>query len=130
MEPACSLLVVDDDEEFLEILVRRFRRRDVRTAAAATPEAAVEAAEGQEFHVAIVDRSLPGQDGLELMLLLRDRQPKLRVILLSGHGDERHVNEGLDRGAFEYLVKPCSLADLEAAVRRAFQSAAAEDACT
>lgn len=122
MELACSLLLVDDDEEFLEILVRRFRRRGMLVASATTAQAAIEAAQQHGFQVAIVDRSLPGQDGVELMIRLRERWPELRVIVLSGHGDAQSIAHARNRGAFEYLVKPSSLADLEAAVARAHQA--------
>jgi DNA-binding NtrC family response regulator len=121
MGPGCSLLLVDDDEEFLEILVRRFARRGVQASAAANAREALEASNRQSFHVAIVDRSLPEQDGIDLMVELRARQPNLRVILLSGHGDAPDIAAARERGAFDYLVKPCSLADLEAAVTRAYR---------
>jgi DNA-binding NtrC family response regulator len=125
MESGCSLLLVDDDEEFLEILCRRFRRRGLLVASAIDPQAAIEAASRETFHVAVVDRSLPGQDGVDLMLRLIDRHPQLRVILLSGHGDEEAIAQARNRGAFEYLVKPCAFADLEAAVTRAYQASRA-----
>lgn len=122
MEVACSLLLVDDDEEFLEILVRRFRRRGMSVKPATSAQAAIEAAQQHGFQVAIVDRSLPGHDGVELMIRLREQRPELRVILLSGHGDEQVIAYARERGAFDYLVKPSSLADLEAAVARAQQA--------
>ncbi|HWB11745.1 MAG TPA: response regulator [Pirellulales bacterium] len=125
MEPGCSLLLVDDDEEFLEILDRRFKRRGLFVASAIDPQSAMEAASQGAFHVAVVDRSLPGQDGVELMLRLLDRHPQLRVILLSGHGDEETIAHARGRGAFDYLVKPCSFADLEAAVTRAYDASRA-----
>lgn len=122
MDQACSLLLVDDDEEFLEILVRRFVRRGMQPTGAANPQAAMEAAGQRKFDVAILDRSLPGEDGLKLMQRLKECQPELRVILLSGHGDKQAITQARDSGAFDYLVKPCSLADLEAAVSSAYQS--------
>lgn len=125
MEVACSLLLVDDDEEFLEILVRRFRRRGMSVEPATSAQAAIEAAQQHGFQVAIVDRSLAGHDGVDLMVRLREQLPELRVILLSGHGDAQSVAEARDRGAFDYLVKPSSLADLEAAVARAQQAGGA-----
>lgn len=119
MAVAGPLLLVDDDEEFLEILVRRFTRRGFNVTEATDPRSAMAAAARESFPVAVVDRSLPGQDGLDLMRSLHDRHPNLRVILLSGHGDEDVIAQARERGAFDYLVKPCSLADLEAAVARA-----------
>ena len=120
----CSLLLVDDDEDFLEILARRFVRRGLQPASASDPQAAIDAASRHKFDVAVLDRSLPGQDGLELMQRLKAVQPELRVILLSGHGDPRSIAQARDGGAFDYLVKPCSLAELETAVTNAYQSAA------
>jgi DNA-binding NtrC family response regulator len=122
MESGCSLLLVDDDDEFLEILVRRFTRRGMRVACATTAQGALDAAGGQSFHVAVIDRSLPDQDGVDLMVELRRRRPDLRVVLLSGHGDEPAISAARERGAFDYLVKPCSLATLESAIRRAYGS--------
>jgi DNA-binding NtrC family response regulator len=124
LDPNCSLLLVDDDEEFLDILVRRFARRGVQAIGASCPESALEAANRHRFDVAILDRTLPGQDGLELMQRLKECQPELRVILLSGHGDKQAIAQARAVGACDYLVKPCSLADLEAAVSNAHQAAA------
>ena len=116
----CSLLLVDDDEEFLEILERRFKRRGLSVAIATSPQSALETAGRDSFHVAIVDRSLGGVDGIDLMAQLRECQKQLQVILLSGHGDADAIALARSRGAFEYLVKPCALADLETAVADAF----------
>lgn len=120
MELNCSLLLVDDDEEFLEILARRFRRRGVSVQAATNAYGAICAAERNGFQVAILDRSIAGQDGVELMVRLREQRPELQVILLSGYGDAQSIAHARRRGAFDYLVKPSSLADLEAAVARAY----------
>ena len=125
MEPACSLLLVDDDEEFLEIVARRFVRRGMMVTVATSLQATIDVASRQSFHVAIIDRSLAGQDGIQLMVRLRERSPQLQVIMLSGHGDAEIIAYARDRGAFDYLVKPSSLADLEAAVAKALRASLA-----
>jgi DNA-binding NtrC family response regulator len=122
MELAYSLLLVDDDEEFLEIVARRFRRRGMLVTSATNARSAIEAAERHGFQVAIVDRSIGGEDGIALMTRLREQLPQLRVIMLSGHGDAQGIACARDRGAFDYLLKPSPLADLEAAVARAYQA--------
>ncbi len=122
MQSACSLLLVDDDEEFLEIVNRRFMRRGLATAAVGNPDAALEAVQGRKFHVAVVDRTLPGEDGIDLMVKLKAHAPDIQVIILSGHSDERGIAQAQQAGAFEYLVKPCSLAELETAVTRACET--------
>lgn len=123
MQLACSLLLVDDDDEFLEIVNRRFVRRGATTVAVDNAAAALEAVRGRKFQVAIIDRTLPGQDGVRLMEKLREHQPEMRVIILSGHSDASGIAEAQQAGAFEYLVKPCALADLETAVARACDAA-------
>jgi len=119
-----SLLLVDDEPEFLAIIERRFRRRGFRVTACVNAPAALAAAEREAFDVAMLDRTLKGDDGLRLAQLLQRMQPQLRVIMLSGHADAQSRAEAGDLGVFEYLTKPCGLADLESSVRKACDAAA------
>ena len=114
-----SILLVDDDQEFLEILMRRLIRRGMTVTGAGSPAEALHAAGQQQFQVAVIDRSLPGQDGLELMAGLKAGNSQLQVIVLSGHSDQASIDGALTNGAREYLTKPCGLSDLEDAINRA-----------
>ncbi len=127
---ALSLLIVDDDEEFLEILTRRFQRRGYCVAAGSDVPGSLQLAQEFEYHAAIIDRSLPGGDDLELLRSLKEVHPDRPVIVLSGWSDRVHVQQATDAGACEYLAKPCSLTEIEAAVERALglRRAAAEPA--
>jgi DNA-binding response OmpR family regulator len=116
------ILLVDDNAEFLEILERRFRRRGFDVVACTDAAGALEAARLSKLDVAIVDRGLRSGDGIELLKQLKRDNSELAVIILSGNSDERVVRFALDSGAFDYLAKPCSLADLEATVRRALSA--------
>jgi DNA-binding response OmpR family regulator len=118
MNTAPVILLVDDNAEFLEILERRFTRRGFAVVAC-TDAAAAEAIDRQSLDVAIIDLSLRSGDGLELLKRLKRANGELAAIILSGSSDERTVRLARESGAFDYLVKPCSLVDLEAAVRRA-----------
>lgn len=128
MTRACSVLIVDDDEEFLEVVLRRFTRRGFDAVGAAAPADAIALARQRKFDVALLDRTLPGEDGLRLMGQLKDLDPRLRMIVLSGHSEASAAEEARQRGAFDYLVKPCALADMEAAVQRAYDSTRSESA--
>jgi ActR/RegA family two-component response regulator len=119
------LLIVDDDLEFLEILVGRFHRRGFAVTAHTTCQQALEAAKKQAFVAAMVDRSVPGGEDLELVGRLASIDTELPVVVLSGWSGPQYIEEALAAGAREYLVKPCALADIEAAVRRAIDSRAA-----
>jgi DNA-binding NtrC family response regulator len=79
----------------------------------------LQAATAQQFDVVVIDRKLRGDDGLQLMVQLKSMNAGLPVIVLSGYCDDSSVVSALDQGAFEYLTKPCGLADLEATVNRA-----------
>ena len=95
------------------------RRRGMCVVGVGGPDQALHAAGQQHFHVAVVDRSLPGRDSGQLIARLKAAHGHLQVIVLSGHGDAASVADALDQGAIEYLTKPCGLADLERAINRA-----------
>jgi DNA-binding NtrC family response regulator len=119
MTTDCSILLVEDDEDFLAILVRRFLRRGMSVVGVGDFDQALQAAQRQHFHVAIVDRTLPGSGSGQLVARLKAVNHDLRVIVLSGHSDPLSMADALDQGAAEYLTKPCGLAELERAVSRA-----------
>ncbi len=119
MDNAPSLLLVDDNSEFLEVLERRFRRRGFAVTACTNEEAALAAARAGRLDAALIDRNLRATDGIELLKRLKQEQPEMAVIVLSGSSDAGAAHFALDSGAAEFLAKPCGLTELEAAVRRA-----------
>lgn len=119
---ARSLLIVEDDPEMLDILASRFQRLGFHVAPAADPRQALTAADEREFDVALLDRRLSEQSGLQLMLELKSRMAGLRAIILSGYADPEFEEEALDLGAFAYLRKPCRLAEIETTIERALAS--------
>jgi ActR/RegA family two-component response regulator len=123
MTKNARILVVDDDVEFLEILERRLQRRGFVVTARTSCQDALKAAETQSFDAAVVDRSVPGGRELELVVRLASIQPKLPIVVLSGWNGQSFVDEALAAGAREYLAKPCSFDDINAALDRALESA-------
>jgi two-component system response regulator AtoC len=115
-------LLVEDDAELREILQRALQRGGCRVTAAATANSAAEAARGQDFAVAVVDRGLAGDDGLALMQRLLDLQADLQVVVLSGRCDEESVACAKALGAFAYLTKPCRLSELKNTVECAYRT--------
>jgi DNA-binding NarL/FixJ family response regulator len=69
--------------------------------------------------VALVDISLPGQSGLDLLRMLRARRPEIAVLMLSTHPEETYALRALRNGAAGYLTKDISIGSLVAAVRKA-----------
>jgi DNA-binding response OmpR family regulator len=119
-----SLLLVDDEPELLAVIEQRFRWRCFNVTACPDAPTAEMVAGNQSFQVALLDRTLGAHDGLALASRLKQIQPQLRIIMLSGHGDAQSRAEAEELGIFDYLTKPCGLAELENSVRNACQSVA------
>ena len=110
---AIELLTVEDDPDFQDAIVRWFTRQGAKVQAASTGETALELCKRRRFHVAILDLRLPGISGLDVLRKLRSDHPETEVILLTGEGTIETAVEAMKLGAFDYILKPCALADLE-----------------
>jgi DNA-binding NtrC family response regulator len=113
------LLLVDDDDEFRALLARRFGRRGHEVAHTGSPAEALAWAQRRHFDVAIVDVSMPEMDGVTLLGKLKDAAPETQVIMLTGQGTLETAVRAMKLGAYDYLTKPCDLAELELHVQRA-----------
>jgi DNA-binding NtrC family response regulator len=113
------VLLVDDEWEFLEPTAARLRRRGLTCVTAHSGEEALVALGGGPFDCAVVDVKMPGMNGLELLRRMRHEYPDLPVVLLTGHASVQLGVQGMDLGAFEYLLKPVEVDDLLDVVRRA-----------
>jgi DNA-binding NtrC family response regulator len=120
-QPRIRALVVDDDDQWRQTLVRRFSRQGMTVTAAASGEEALEKAEQTRLDVAILDLNLPGMNGIELLSLLRERQPELEALMLTAHSSIETAVTAMKRGAYDYLVKPFHLPELEVHIQKAFE---------
>lgn len=114
-----SLLIVEDEPDLLDMLTQWFTRIGYQVKGVWCAQQALKAAATGEFQVAILDLSLPDMGGIELMHLLRMRQPALEVIILSGWAYSPRLARS--EGAFACLEKPCPMAKLEATLEEAFE---------
>jgi DNA-binding NtrC family response regulator len=110
MEP--TVLIVDDEVAFVETLVKRLAKRDLRVVAAHSGAEALEKLEASgpsKIDVVILDVKMPGMDGLETLARIKEEHPLIEVIMLTGHATVESAIEGMKKGAFDYLMKPCDL---------------------
>jgi DNA-binding NtrC family response regulator len=114
------LLLVDDEEDFRKTLSDRLKRRNLDVTDAGSGEEAIEIIGKKSFDVAIVDIKMPGIDGIETLKRIKKIDPLLEVILLTGHASIEAGIEGMKSGAYDHIIKPCTVNDLMAKV---------EDAC-
>jgi DNA-binding NtrC family response regulator len=118
-ENQVRLLLVDDEEEYLEVLSKRMAKRGLSVLTAESGAAGIQALRRYDVDVAVVDLKMEDMDGLELLKIFKKMDPELNVIILTGHGSEKAAREGLALGAFDYLTKPCDLAELLEKIRQA-----------
>jgi DNA-binding NtrC family response regulator len=111
-----KILLVDDEVEFVSTLSERLQLRgyDVRTANNALEALAFVYKEPPD--VIILDLRIPGMDGIETLKTIKKFDPTIEVIMLTGHGDIRSVEEGMKSGAFEYIMKPVDIGELTAKI--------------
>jgi len=103
------------------MLSRELPRLGFRVATAGSGEEGVAQAQNEEFTVAVIDILMPGIDGVETLKRLRHESPGTEVILLTGHGTIEGAVAGMRAGAYDYLTKPCRLAELSAVLWRAIE---------
>lgn len=107
-----SVLVVDDEAQFVETLVKRLAKRGVHVDAAYSGlEALEKLASGgpTKTDVVILDVKMPKMDGLEALARIKEEHPLVEVIMLTGHATVESAIEGMKRGAYDYLMKPCDI---------------------
>jgi two-component system NtrC family response regulator/two-component system response regulator AtoC len=119
---AGKVLLVDDDRSLVGVLSRELERIGFQVASAATAEAAAALAAKEDFDVILLDLRLGGADGLDVFKRIREAGVTSEVIIYTGHGTIDTAIEAMRRGAREYLIKPCKLAELETHLRKAVES--------
>lgn len=101
------MFLVEDHEEMREVLVQFLTLDpDVRVAGAVeSAEDALESLEDERPDLLVIDVSLPGMSGLDLLDVVSERWPGVRCLVLSGHGQPEHVDRALRAGARAYVLK-------------------------
>jgi len=116
-----KVLVVDDEEDFLDTLVTRLQKRTIGAVGARSGEEALAIMEKKLFDVVLLDVKMPGgMDGIETLRRMKQIQPLVEVILLTGHASVETSIEGMKLGAFDYLLKPVKLEEILTKMAQAF----------
>ena len=116
-----NLLLVDDEEEFLESMSTRLSVRDFHVIAVNRGEKALEAARNYPVDIALVDLKMPGIDGEETLKALKKEHKWMEVVILTGHGSVDSAVECTKSGAYLYLQKPCELDQLLDVLKDAYK---------
>jgi DNA-binding NtrC family response regulator len=106
------VLLVDDEQQFLEQLAERLKLREYDVSTCLNGEEALEKVRKYNFDVCILDVAMPGLDGIETLREIKRLNPLIEVIMLTGHATVESAIEGMKLGAFDYLLKPTQTDDL------------------
>ncbi len=115
------LLVIDDDEAHREGMALLLEDEDYRVDQADSAESAMELIRKNAYDLIITDYKMQKIDGMELLKIINDYDPMLKVIMVTGYGSIEHAVEALRLGAFDYMPKPIDPVKLKEVVRRALK---------
>jgi len=116
-----SVLIVDDEVEFVETIVKRLRNMGLDAEGVHRGKDALDLLGTRDFDICVLDFRMPGMDGIETLRQMKKRKPLMEVIMLTGHGSVESGIQGLQLGAYNYLMKPVSLKDLLAQMSLAYE---------
>ena len=117
-----DLLVIDDEVDFRNQAVNFFRRVGFHVDQAADGQQAIELTRKRQFDVVILDIHMPGKSGVEVLKELVQRDPAMKVIMLTGGGTIQHAVDCMKLGAYDFLTKPAKLEELQRLVLRASEA--------
>ncbi len=116
-----KLLLVDDEENFVNTLAERMKMRDVPSKVVFNGEQALEAVQTEAPDVMVLDLRMPGIDGMDVLRKVRKSHPHVQVIILTGHGTDLDEEEAKKLGAFHYHKKPIDIDELLSTVKKAYR---------
>jgi DNA-binding NtrC family response regulator len=114
-----KVLLVDDEEEFVETLAERMRTRGMDVSTSNSGASALQLVDDEDFDVVVLDLKMPGIDGLDALKRIKRRRPNMQVVLLTGYATLEKGVEAIKEGALEFLEKPVDLASLTEAIHKA-----------
>ena len=116
------VLIVDDEEELVTTIAERLQIRGIQAEIATDGETALKMIEENPPQVVVLDVMMPGIRGIEILQRLKAQNVQIPVILLTGYGSTEQGTEGMELGAFDYLMKPCDLNMLISKIKEAVQN--------
>jgi len=124
---AIRVLLVDDEAEFLETLVKRLKKRRVDVQGVRSGEEALDLIRRQPVDVVVLDVKMPGMDGIQTLKAIKSMDPLVEVIMLTGHASVEVAIQGMELGAFDYLMKPMDIDELLYKVQDAYKKKALQE---
>jgi signal transduction histidine kinase/AraC-like DNA-binding protein len=121
-----KILVVDDELTLQPLMKQRFRRKIQAGEysfhfATSSREALATLRDVLDFDVVLLDINMPDMDGLTLLNQLPELAPTSRAVMVSAYGDLTNIRSAMNRGAFDFVMKPINFEDLEMTIDKTAQ---------
>ena len=113
------VLLVDDEEEFLDIMAERMRARDIEVIATTSAQEAFDLIEKDVFDAVIMDFMMPEINGIQALKTIKEKNPEMQIILLTGHATVEKGVEAIKAGAYDFIEKPADLDALSDKIKKA-----------
>jgi len=107
-----SVLLVDDEKDFIESLAERLRLREFNVSNAFSGDEAIGLVKENSFDVIVLDVQMPGKNGVDTLKEIKNLDQVAEVIMLTGHATVKTAIEGMKSGAYDYLMKPTDTDEL------------------
>ena len=114
-----KLMLVDDEKRYLQTTAKLMEKKGIEVVTAQSGEQALDLLRTHDVHVVILDIKMPGMDGFKTLRAIKTLYPQVEVIMLTGHATMDSAIEGLQFGAFDYVMKP---ADIDDIVNKAYEA--------
>jgi len=121
-----KVLLVDDEEDFAQILAKRLEYRNFKITCVFNGDNAVDLIRKQDFDVVLLDVLMPGQSGLHTLKEIKAIKPLIHIIMLTGHARVDTAIQGMELGAYDYLIKPADIEELTEKIMLAHSHKAAQ----
>jgi DNA-binding NtrC family response regulator len=114
-----KVLLVDDEQDFLDSLAERMRARGMDVSTTTSAEEAIRRAETEPFDAIVLDLMMPEMDGIEVLQAIKQKRPEVGVILLTGYASLDKGIQAMKLGAMDFVEKPADLKILSEKIRKA-----------
>jgi DNA-binding NtrC family response regulator len=113
------VLLVDDEEEYLEIMSERMRARDIEVTTTTSARKALDMINTESYDAVIMDFMMPEMNGIEALKVIKEKNPEIQIILLTGHATVEKTVEAMKAGAMDLIEKPADLDALSEKIKNA-----------
>ncbi|MEW6455490.1 MAG: sigma-54 dependent transcriptional regulator [Acidobacteriota bacterium] len=126
-ERKINVLLVDDDDVFRKVISKELSILGFNVNAIRSGKEVIQRRLYNEFDVIILDMRMPDLNGEELLKIIKDSSSSTEVIILTAYGNIGGAVNCIKAGAYNYLVKPCSLEELESTIKKAYEKKKLEE---